>query len=178
MIVSLHEETLNKLLAAVGEIKGTNDYEVSFVKGKYHWYLQNSQIQLLKDSAKFFTDAKVSVGPFKYTDKVEGRVSVTYSEKTNQIAVKVVDAVFEVYTTILGAKISIKKVQIADYLKTPFLFEGPMTMQSSMEFMMPDSTKKTIYAKPSKCDLKILPHQIVVSSEVDFTDKPFLLQKK
>ena len=34
-VVTLHEETLNKVLAALGDISGANDYEVMLIKGKY-----------------------------------------------------------------------------------------------------------------------------------------------
>ncbi len=169
LTMQLHEETLNKMLKAVGEIKGSSPYEVMFVKGTYHWSLINPTIQLMKDSARFKTDAKVEVGLFKYTDEVVGKVTISYQTKTNQIAVRIVDAPFEIYTTILGKKIVLKRIQIADYFKTPFLFEGPMTMKGAMEFMMPDSTIKTLVAKPSQCDIKIVPQRIMVSTELEFS---------
>ncbi|MBC7412277.1 MAG: hypothetical protein H7331_07475 [Bacteroidia bacterium] len=169
LTIQLHEETLNKMLKALGNIKGTNTYDVMYVTGTYHWSLIKPTIQLMKDSARFKTDAKVEVGMFKYTDEVVGKVSINYQEKTNQIAVRIIDAPFEIYTTILGKKFVIKRIQIADYFKTPFLFEGPMTMKGAMEFMMPDSTIKTLMAKPSKCDVKILPQRILVSTELEFT---------
>jgi hypothetical protein len=172
LTIQLHEETLNKMLKAVGDIKGSNPYEVAFVKGTYHWTLINPTIHLSLDSAKFKTDAKVEVGMFKYTDEVVGKVAVSYQAKTNQIAVQVVDAPFEIYTTILGKKFVLKRIQIADYFKTPFLFEGPMSMKSTMEFMMPDSTKKTLIAKPSQCDIKIVPQRILVSTELEFVQAP------
>lgn len=177
LIVSLREEVLNKMVAALGEIKGTNDYSVAFVKGKYHWFLVDPKIQLIPDSAIFVTDAKVKVGSFEYTDRVRGKVSVTYNEATNQIAVKVTDAVFEIYTEILGAKISIKKIQLADYFTAPFIFEGPMTMNTDMEFTMPDNTKKVLVAKPSACDLKIGFKEIVVSTELDFKEVKMISTK-
>lgn len=169
LTMQLHEETLNKMLKAVGDIKGSSPYEVMFVKGIYHWSLIHPTIQLMTDSARFKTDAKVEVGMFKYTDEVVGKVAINYQAKTNQIAVRIIDAPFEIYTTILGKKIVVKRIQIADYFKTPFLFEGPMTMKGAMEFMMPDSTIKTLIAKPSQCDIKIVPQRILVSTELEFT---------
>ncbi len=172
LTIQIHEQTLNKMLNAVGDIKGSNTYEVAFVKGVYHWTLIKPTIYLNTDSAKFKTDAKVEVGLFKYTDEVVGKVAISYIAKTNKIAIQVVDAPFEIYTTILGKKIVLKKIQIADYFKTPFLFEGPMTMTSAMEFMMPDSTIKKLIATPSQCDIKILPQRIMVSTELEFVTIP------
>ena len=170
LIVSLREEVLNKMIAALGEIKGSSDYSVAFVKGKYYWFLQDPKIQLIPDSAVFTTDAKVKVGNTEYTDKVKGKVAIKYNESTNQIAVKIIDAVFEVYTEILGAKFSIKKIQLADYFTAPFIFEGPMTMNTDMEFTMPDDTKKILSARPSACDVKIGFKEIVVSTELGFKE--------
>ncbi len=182
VVIAIHQETLNKMLTAVGEIKGTNSYEYALIKGNYHWFLQNPRIELIKDSAKFYTDAKVSVGPFKYTDKVIGKMSVKYDQAKNKIAIQLTDAVFEIYTTVLGKKISLKKIQIADYFTSPFLFDGPLNVESNMEFTMPDSTVKTIIAKASRCDIKILTQQIVVSTEMSFTSKeiikPLIIENK
>lgn len=178
LVVMLHEETINKLFRAIGEIKGSNDYKVAFIQGKYYWDLVNPKIELLNDSARFVTKAKVKVGAFEYSDDVIGTVAISYNEKSNEISVKVLDAVFELYTHILGRKIHLKNIQVADYLSTPFLFEGPMTMNSEMSFPMPDSTVKIIYAKPINCKLKIISHQVIVSSELDITEKIEFLQMK
>lgn len=171
MIVSLREETLNKMLKAVGEVKGSSEYSVAFLKGTYHWFLKDAKITLIPDSAKFIANATVKIGSFEYTDKVNGKVAVNYNEATNQIAVQIVDAVFEIYTEILGVHMSVKKIQLADYFVAPFIFEGPMTMNSDMEFTMPDNTKKVIQARPKKCDIKIGYKEILVCTEIDFVDK-------
>ncbi len=178
LVVMLHQETINKLFAAIGEIRGSNHYKLAFVEGKYFWNLVNPQIELLNDSARFTTKASVKVGNMEYEDEVVGKVAINYNEKTNQISVKVLDAVFELYTMVLGKKIHLKNIQIADYLTTPFLFEGPMTMNSEMSFTMPDSTIRTIIAKPMNCKLKILNKQITVSSELDISNKPLLIKKE
>jgi len=169
--VMLHESTINKLFTAIGEIKGSNDYKIGFISGKYFWNLMSPKIELLQDSARFITKAAVKVGSFEYEDEVIGKVAIAYNEKSNQISVKVLDAVFELYTHVLGKKIHLKNIQVADYLKDPFLFEGPMTMNSEMSFMMPDSSVKTLLARPSKCRLQIRNHQVIVLSELEILDK-------
>src|ERR1700741_4160071 len=87
---TLHEETLNKVFAAIGEIKGSNDYEVMLIKGKYYWTVINPKISIRPDSSQFICDAKVDVGPFTYTTKVPGDVKITYDQKKNEIQVKIV----------------------------------------------------------------------------------------
>lgn len=169
----LHEETLNKVFLAIGEIKGSNDYEVMLIKGKYHWTVINPQIFIRPDSSQFICDAKVEVGPFSYTTKVPGDVKITYDQKKNEIQVKIVRAIFELYTYIFGKKVHIKDIDIAEYLTDPFIFEGPKTMATDFEFMMPDSTMKHIYIQPSTCEMEVRWKEIVTRCEVMVSDKPF-----
>ena len=62
-------------------------------------------------------------------------------------------------------------MQIADYLSSAFLFDGPKTMSNEMIFMMPNGTEKKILVKPSACVLKIVDKQIIVASELYFKEK-------
>jgi hypothetical protein len=171
LLVVLHEETLNKLLAAIGEISGTAEYSVLYIKGNYTWKLNNTQITLIKDSAYFSTDVTVETGFNNYTDHINGKMSINYNQTTNQIAVKVADAIFELKVSVLGKDFRIKSVQIADYLSAPFLFEGPKTMSNEMVFVMPSGIEKKILVKPSSCVLKIVDKQIIVASELYFKEK-------
>jgi hypothetical protein len=169
--VTLHENTLNKLLRAVGEIKGENTYEVMMVKGSYTWKLRNTAIRLIRDSALFETDVEVETGISTYRDHVRGTMSVLYDSKTNRIAVKLIDAVFALKVNVLGKDLTLKKIQLADYLSAPFSFEGPQTMTQEMEFPMPDGSKKLLQVKPDATLLKILPGKIVVDSQLKFINK-------
>lgn len=169
----LHEETLNKVFGAIGVIKGTNEYELMLIKGKYHWTVINPRMEIRKDSSRFYCDAKVEVGPFEYTTKVPGIVKINYDEKKNEIQVKITKAVFEIYTFIFNKKVHIKDIDIADYLTEPFIFEGPKTMATDFEFIMPDSTMKHIYIQPSTCEMEVRYREIVTRCEVQLSDKPF-----
>jgi len=168
IVVTLHEETLNKLFAAIGEFNGSGEYEMLFTKHTYTWNLKNMRIDLSKDSAQFTTDATVYTGLGTYQDKVNGKVAISYDEKTNLISVKVVDAPFEVFVEMFGKRIVLKRIQIADYLTTPFQFEGPMSIQNQLSFSMPDGSVKKINAKPSKCVIKVLQDKIEVSTQIQF----------
>lgn len=169
----LHEETLNKVFLAIDTIRGSNNFEVLLMKGKYDWTVMNPKIFLRPDSSQFLCDAKVNVGPFAYTTKVPGDVKITYDEKKNEIQVKIMRAIFELYTYIFGKKVHIKDIDIAEYLTEPFIFEGPKTMATDFEFMMPDSTIKHIYIQPSACEMVVRWREIVTRCEVEVRDKPF-----
>jgi hypothetical protein len=171
--VVLHEEAINKIISAIGDIKGTNDYEVLLVKGKYHWTIQNPKINIRPDSSDFTCDALVNVGPFDYKTQVVGNVKITYNDEKNLIFIKISRAIFELYTIVFGKKIHIKDIHLEDYFKEPFAFEGPKTMATDMEFMMPDSTMKKIYVQPTSCKMELKWKEICTACEITAADKPF-----
>lgn len=176
--MSLHEEAINKVFTAVGEIKGSSDYEVMLIKGKYYWKIVNPKINLKPDSSDFTCDAKVEVGPFNYSTQVVGNVKVTYDSKQNHIIIKITRAIFELYTVIFDKKIHIKDIHLEDHFKEPFVFEGPKTMATDMEFTMPDSTKKKIYVQPTDCEMRVKLKEICTECEIAASDKPFKTQIK
>jgi hypothetical protein len=171
--VVLHEEAINKIIAAIGDIKGTNTYEVLLISGKYHWTVQNPKINIRPDSSDFTCDALVNVGPFNYKTQVVGNVKITYDNEKNLIFIKISRAIFELYTMLLSKKIHIKDIHLEDYFKEPFAFEGPKTMATDMEFMMPDSTMKKIYVQPTSCKMELKWKEICTSCEIMAADKPF-----
>ncbi len=169
----LNEKAVNKIFAVIGEISGKNTYEVLMVKGEYTWIISNPKINLLPDSSDFTCDTKVYVGPFSYKSKVIGNVKITYDNKTNQISIKITRAIFELYTMVLGNKIHIKDIHLEDYFKDPFVFEGPKSFATDMEFTMPDSTLKKIYVQPTDCIMRVIKQSIITSCEIAASDKPF-----
>ena len=170
--VVLHEETLNKVFDAIGEITGTNNYSVLLIKGVYHWAVVDPCIRLRPDSSDFTCNARVEVGPFTYKTPVNGRVKIWFDNNQNKINVKITTAIFELYTKVLGKKIHIKDIELADYFKDPFQFDGPKTMGTDFEFMTPDSIKKKVYVKPCDCEMEVGYKQIATRCEVNVTDKP------
>lgn len=171
--VSLHEEAINKVFVAMGDITGTNDYEVMLIKGKYHWKVLNPRINLKPDSSDFTCDAKVEVGPFDYKTQVVGNVKVFYDNSKNEISIRITRAIFELYTVVFGNKVHIKDIHLEDYFKDPFIFEGPKTLATEMEFMTPDSVKKKVYVQPTDCEMRVRAKEICTYCEIIAADKPF-----
>lgn len=170
--VTLHEEAINKVFTAVGEIKGSSDYEVLLITGKYYWKILNPKINLKPDSSDFTCDAKVEVGPFNYSTEVVGNVKIQYDSKKNEISIKITRAIFELYTVIFEKKIHIKDIHLEDHFKEPFIFEGPKTLATDMEFTMADSTKKKIYVQPTDCEMRVKLKEICTTCEIVASDKP------
>jgi len=175
--VIIHEETINKILKAIDSVNGTNDYEVVFIKGKYHYTAKNFNMKIRPDSSHFSCDVKVKVGPFNYHTQVPGDVKISYNKTTNQIQVKVVRMIFELYTNVLGKKIHIKNIDLAENFKEPFSFEGPQTMNTDFDYTMPDGKIKKIYLQPTDCDLKIKWQEIIANFELEACDVPFITLK-
>ena len=170
----LSERAVNKVFTAIGEISGKAQYEVlGMVEGQYKWKVLNPKISFKPDSSNFTCDAKVEVGPFGYKSQVLGHVKIGYDNKINEISIKITDAVFELYTVVLGKKIHIKDIHLEDYFKDPFLFEGPKSFATDMSFTMPDSTVKQIYIQPSDCVMKVVRQAIKTSCDIVAQDKPF-----
>lgn len=175
--IEIYESTLNKMMKVLGEIKGENEYSTFLLKGTYKWALINPKIELLKDKANFISNVRVISGPLDYTSQVFGNIDVWYDADSNLIYLKIKQATFEIYTHFLGRKIHLKDIDLAEYFKEPISFDGPMSTETDFEFEMPDSTKKTIYAHPSKCSLFIEPKKIILLSELEFTEQPVIIHQ-
>ena len=170
--VSLHEEAINKVLGSLGDIRGTNNYEVMLVNGTYTWTVRNPKINVRPDSSSFTCDALVSVSLFEYKTKVVGDVKISYDNDKNLIYVKISRAIFELYTVIFGKKVHIKNIHLEDYFKEPFAFEGPRTITTTMELPMPDSTTKKIFIQPTECRMELKWKEICTSCEISATELP------
>jgi hypothetical protein len=170
----LHEETINKVLAAIGPISGKSDYEIMLMKGHYVWTVKNPQIHVYKDSSIFVCDANVKTGGIDYNTPVYGYAKISYDQIINKISIQITKANFELYTKIFGKKIHIKNIDLAKYFKDPFLFDGPANMTTDFEFSVNDSTKKKIYIRPTTCDLVTKKGEIVTSCEIEASDMPFV----
>ncbi len=170
--VSLHEEAVNKVLVAIGDISGTNSYEVMLINGTYTWTVRNPKINIRPDSSYFTCDAIVKVSLFDYKTKVVGDVKINYDNNKNLIYIKISHAVFELYTVIFGKKMHIKDIHLEEYFKEPFAFEGPRTITTEMEFPMPDSSKKKIFIQPTECRMELKWKEICTACEIAACEVP------
>ena len=173
MSIEINESTINKVLTTVGVISGENTYETFMFSGTYKWHIINPQIKLTDNKALFVADIQVETGTFQYTDNVQGEIIITYNEQTNKIVLKLANSFYEIYTKILGQKIVLKKIDLADAMKDPIQFDGPVNYQTVFPFAMPDSTVKKIIARVKKCVIKIIPQKIILNTELEFTEMKY-----
>lgn len=172
LTVELKESVLNKLFAAIGEIKGTSTYSFLFIEGTYQWDLIKPQIKLHPDRADFVTDVLVTVGSYHYTMHITGNVEICYEPTTNLIYVEITEAKFPLNILFFGKIRHLWDVDLASYFETPFTFEGPLTMGTEMIFDMPDGSQKRIFLHPLNCGVKIAEKVVLVSAETEFVERP------
>lgn len=170
-VVIIHEKTLNSFLKAIGEITGKAPFKVLFIDGEYTWSLNNARIDINPNNARFIADAKVSIGKmFSYSSVAEGNVDVKYDNVANKIHVKIQEAIFEVYLSVLGNKIHITDIDAAKYYKPEFAFAGPQPMQTEISIALPDLRNKKINVKITGQNLYIEKNQIKVTSILKFEE--------
>jgi hypothetical protein len=166
--VILHEQTLNKLFTALGPVYGSDTYTFLLVKGTYHWTLLNPHIELRDSSAEYVADVAVETGPFNYKSKVKGKVSITYAADSNKIIIRITEAILPLYTKVFGTEVHIKDIDLALSYKDPFVFDGPLSIRTDMDFSMPDGNVRRVHAIPVHCGLIVKDHKIVVACDIEF----------
>ena len=171
LAVIIHENAMNNMFKAIGEINGTSSYSFMFIEGAYDWTLVNPQIRLHPNKANFITDVKVQIGSYSYMAKVTGNVEVCYEPSTNIIYVEITEALFPLNIMFFGKIRHLWDVDLKKYFETPFTFEGPLTMGTEIVFDMPDNTQKKIYSYPKNCGVKVVEKEIIVTAEMDFISR-------
>lgn len=182
LTVIIQESVLNKMVKAIGEIKGTSTYSFMLIEGTYDWTLIHPQFKIHPGKIDFVTDVKVSISKYDYLMHVTGKAEACYEPTTNLIYVEITDATFPLNMMFMGKIRHLWDVDLAQYFETPFTFEGPLTIGTEFTLPMPDNTSRTVYAHPLNCGVKIAEKQIIVSAELELINKeaikPESVQKK
>ena len=171
--ISIHEESINKIIDAIGPVTGSNQYDAFLTNINYTWTLENSHIQIRPDSSQFICDVQVQAGIIHYKTQVHGDVKISYDTQLNQIQIKVVRAIFELYTKVFGKKVHIKNIDLAENFSQPFIFEGPRSLNTNFDFTLPDGTLKKVYVQANTCTIELRWKEILVLFEIDACDVPF-----
>jgi hypothetical protein len=166
--MTLQEQALNKMFTALGPVFGSDTYTLLFVKGTYRWTLQNPHIELLPGKADYVADVEVETGPFLYKSTVTGDVSITYAADSNKIIIRITKAIFPLYTKLFGSQVHIKDIDLAESYKEPFVFDGPLSITTDMEFKMPDGSVRRTHAIPTHCDVIVEENRIRVPCSIQF----------
>ncbi len=172
--VILHQRMLNSFLEAIGPVSGTKEFNLLGARGRYTWTLSNARIELLPGHARFIADANIKAGPVSYSSPATGNVQVRYDPRDNRIKIRVEHAVFEVYTKVFGKKIHIADIDAAEFYHPRFEFAGPRPVESTIRVKLPDDSEKILYVYPVSEDMRIEERQIVVTSQLEFSERPMM----
>ncbi len=168
--IVIRQETLNRFLDTIGEVKKTDSFSLVGVKGEYTWIVKNPKIILTPGRARFQAEVTVSFKtlPVTYSTPAYGEVSIKYDSNENKINIKVEKVAFEVAFTLLGKRVVVGEVDISKIYQIAFSFPGPKPFESLVEVSLPDGSRKKIKIESIPV-LAIEDGRIVVGSKIEYT---------
>lgn len=163
MELILHESTINRVLKGIGDIQGTQTYTYLILKGSYTWTVSTMAIHVCKDSTYFTALAKVHIAGLNYETFIRGRMALQFNASRNKIQLQLQHAPFPISTELFGKPILIKTIELADYIKDPFEFDGPLYLKTAWQTEMPDGSSKDIKMSTCACNVFSEQHHIRVA---------------
>jgi hypothetical protein len=163
MELVLHESAINQVLKGLGEIQGTQTYTYVLLKGSYTWTVSSMAIHVCADSTYFTAQAKVHIAGLNYETPITGRMALQFNSKRNKIQLQLQHAPFPIRTVLFGATITLKTIELADYIKDPFEFDGPLNLKTAWQTEMPDGTLKIIKMSTCACNVFAELHRVRVT---------------
>ena len=160
----LNESMINEFLHGILPIKDKGEALLL----TYNWELMNPRLDIEKDTALFFSDIKLSVGPVETTKKIQGWVSVKFDKTINKIILKIEEAKVALDINILGKNILLKELNIAEYFSTPFKLNGPEPISSKIEYKLPNGEIRRVSCRTVKSELKSVKDAIEVLTTLEF----------
>jgi len=170
LTINVSDKMINKLLTAIGPVSGEEEYVVMMVKGVCKWTVENPVIKLDLNKAWFEADVKVSSGNFTYSDRINGLIRVIYNQAKDRLELSLENVFVNLKVKVLGKERLIKTLDLANYYKTPFYFDGPGSYAENFEFEMPDGSLKKLKASVKSCDIAVLKGIIQMKANLDFID--------
>ena len=160
----LNENMINEFLKGILPIKDSG----AALLIQYHWELINPRLDIEKDTALFFSDVKLSVGPIETTKKIKGWVSVKFDKTINKIILKIEEAKVALDINLFGKNILLKELNIAEYFSTPFKLNGPEPISSKIEYKLPNGEIRKISCRTVKSELTLVEDAIEVLTTLEF----------
>ena len=160
----LNERMINDFLQGILPIRDTGKALLL----TYNWSLINPHIDIEKDTALFFSDIEISVGPVKTIKKIEGHVSIKFDQDINKIILKIEEAKVIIDINILGKNIVLTELDIASYFSNPFKLNGPEPISSNIEYKLPNGEIRKLSVHTVKSELTLAKDAIEVSTTLQF----------
>lgn len=170
LIVNITDKMINKLITAIGPVSGVEEYSILTIKGNCKWTVENAVIKLDDNKSWFEADVSINHGNFSYTDRINGLIKVNYNKQNDKLELKIEHAFVDLKIRILGKEKLIKTIDLANYYKTPFVFDGPASYAEEFSFEMPDGSIKKLKPLVKNSDITITKGLIQIKAIIDFVD--------
>ena len=164
--VVISETTVNDFLNAVGPVKGKG---TGAQKIDYSWTVTKPLVDFEPGTAAFTANIKVKTKIITFDDKVKGQLKVDYDAATNKIKMQVVEAKFAVRIKILGQKVKIATIDIGEYYRTKFEFNGPDPVQQEVEVDIGNGNTRLIRVTAGGRQIAMEKDQLRVSVDLTYT---------
>ncbi|MFQ6612360.1 MAG: hypothetical protein ACE5D2_04585 [Fidelibacterota bacterium] len=163
--VFIHENMINAFLQSIGPVSGNGQKK----KTHYQWTVMDPRVDIEPGQATFLAKVHIKAGAFEANKQARGNVDIQYLPEENKIKITVKEARVKLYFKLLGKKIPIGTINVADYYRPSFEFPGPQPIQKTIDVDLPDGTKKTIQLISRDENLVIEKDRISVYSNLEFT---------
>ena len=162
--LSLNEEMINEFLKGILPIKDKGEALLL----TYNWELENPRLDIEQDTALFYSDVKLSVGPIETIKEIEGWVSVVFDKEINKIVLKIEEAKVILDINLLGKNIILTELDIASYFSTPFKLNGPEPISSNIEYKLPNGEIRKVSCETLNSELLLKKDAIEVLTTLEF----------
>ena len=162
--LSLNERMINEFLQGILPIRDTGKALLI----TYNWALINPRLDIEQDTALFFSDIEISVGPVKTIKKIEGHVSVKFDRDSNKIILKIEEAKVILDINLLGKNVVLTELDIASYFSNPFKLNGPEPISSNIEYKLPNGEIRKLSVHTEKSELTLAKDAIEVLTTLQF----------
>ena len=139
--VIITEQTVNDFLAAVGPVSGRG---TGAQKIKYDWTVTEPNADFEPGTAAFYAKVKVKTKIVSFDDRVNGRLAVEYDASANKIRMQVVEAKLPIYVKVFGKKVKLATLDIGQYYRPRFEFNGPEPVQQEVEVDIGGGRKRKV----------------------------------
>ncbi len=164
----IHESLLNDLLEATGYLKGEGPLLFKSKSSNFKWKAEQLHVQITDSGAIFTANIFVHWIGMNYQAPVQGTGIVEYDYDKEQINLVLNDVPFDFRFKILGKRIKILTMNVADVIGPKIGILGDIPLQLDFDVKKLDG-KKPLRLTVVHHIVRYVPGQVIVDFEVDFT---------
>ncbi|MBL0062058.1 MAG: hypothetical protein IPP40_11430 [bacterium] len=165
----IHESLLNDLLEATGYLKGEGPLLFKSKSSNFAWKAEQLHVQITDSGAVFTANVFVHWLGMNYQAPVQGTGIVAYDYDKEQINLVLKDVPFDFRFKILGKRIKILTMNVADVIGPTIGILGDIPLQLDFDVKKLDG-KKPLKLTVKHHSVRYEPERVIVDFEVDFSE--------